>query len=414
MFHPLALFIGLRYTRAKRRNQFISFVSLISLLGMILGVFALVLVLSIMNGFEAELRNRILSVIPHGFINSEKGALNNWQDWQEQLNRDSSVIAAAPYISSHVMLSRQAIMKPAKLTAIDPELEKAVSNVGGSIVAGNYGDLSSVRYGLVIGDILARSLGVQVGDSVQLTLPKVTVTPVGVFPRIKKFRIVAIFSVGAQLDADSIFIHLDDGQRLFQYGSAVKGLRVELVDMMTADSQLKRLAKQLSNDAVSLSWKDTQGSLFQAMKMEKTMITLLLMIIVTIAAFNIISILTMMVADKRSDIAVLRTMGMSGSGVRNVFMVQGMLIGLAGIFLGLLFGLPVALYIGDIIHWLESLLHFAVFNPDVYFISKIPSVVKWQDIALIAIAGFVLSVTATIFPAIRAAKVEPAEALRYE
>ena len=282
------------------------------------------------------------------------------------------------------------------------------------IIAGDMAQLQQGGYGIVLGDILARYMGVRTGDEVTVMLPKVTITPVGVYPRVKRFTVVAIFSVGAQLDSDTAFIHLADGQKLFQLGEDVTGLRVELQDIFAAPTLLPQLAQQLFPGAKASSWQQSQGSLFQAMKMEKTMITLLLLVIVTIAAFNIISILTMMVADKRSDIAVLRTMGMSPKAIRNIFMIQGMAVGSGGILLGIVLGLPLAFYVGEVVATLESWLGLTVFNPNVYFISKIPSVVQWQDIAIIAGAGFLLSALATIYPAMRAANIHPAEALRYE
>ncbi|WP_339668193.1 lipoprotein-releasing ABC transporter permease subunit [Dasania marina] len=413
MYKPLALFIGLRYTQAKRRNQFISFVSLISLLGMVLGVLALIVVLSVMNGFEAELRGRILSVLPHGHITAEP-ALHNWPQWQQKLSQHPEVKAAAPYVAGNVMLSRYGVLRNARLNAIDPTLEQGVSTMAEHIIAGDMAQLQQGGYGIVLGDILARYMGVRTGDEVTVMLPKVTITPVGVYPRVKRFTVVAIFSVGAQLDSDTAFIHLADGQKLFQLGEDVTGLRVELQDIFAAPTLLPQLAQQLFPGAKASSWQQSQGSLFQAMKMEKTMITLLLLVIVTIAAFNIISILTMMVADKRSDIAVLRTMGMSPKAIRNIFMIQGMAVGSGGILLGIVLGLPLAFYVGEVVATLESWLGLTVFNPNVYFISKIPSVVQWQDIAIIAGAGFLLSALATIYPAMRAANIHPAEALRYE
>ncbi|MCR8921901.1 lipoprotein-releasing ABC transporter permease subunit [Dasania sp. GY-MA-18] len=413
MYKPLALFIGLRYTQAKRRNQFISFVSLISLLGMVLGVLALIVVLSVMNGFEAELRGRILSVLPHGHITAQP-ALKEWPRWQQQLAQQPGVKAAAPYVAGNIMLSRYGLLRNARLNAIDPSLEQGVWSMADHMIAGDMTQLAPGRYGIVLGDILARYLGVRPGDEVTVMLPKVTITPVGVYPRVKRFTVVAIFSVGAQLDSDTAFIHLADGQKLFQLGQAVTGLRVELEDIFSAPTLLPQLAQQLFPGAIASSWQQSQGSLFQAMKMEKTMITLLLLVIVTIAAFNIISILTMMVADKRSDIAVLRTMGMSPKAIRNIFMIQGMAVGSGGILLGIVLGLPLAFYVGEVVATVESWLGLTVFNPNVYFISKIPSLVQWQDVAIIAGAGFLLSALATIYPAMRAANIHPAEALRYE
>lgn len=414
MYSPFALFVGLRYTQAKRRNQFISFVSLVSLLGMVLGVFSLIVVLSVMNGFEAELRGRILSVVPHGFISSTDGKLNQWQTWIEPLEQNTEVIAAAPFIQGNVMVSRPGMVRGARLQAIDPLLEAQVSSVAASLVAGDYQNLKAGEYGILVGDLLARYLGVSTGDKLSVVLPKVTITPLGVFPRVKRFTVVGIFSVGAQLDSDSLFIHLNDGQKLFQYGDGVDGVRVKLSDLFEAPQILAQLATQMPQAAKAKSWQSTQGTLFQAMRMEKTMVTLLLLIIVAIAAFNIISILTMMVADKRSDIAVLRTMGATPKTIMGIFMIQGIAVGSVGVVIGTLLALPVALHVGDIVSWFESLFGLSVFNPQVYFISEIPSVVKLQDIVLVAVSGLILSGMATLYPSIRAASVQPAEVLRYE
>jgi lipoprotein-releasing system permease protein len=414
MYQPFSLFIGLRYTRAKRRNQFISFVSLISLLGMILGVVALVVVLSVMNGFEAELRDRILAVVPHGYLVGNDQTLTDWQHTLERIEQESAVVAAAPYIDGNVMVSRPGMVRGATLHAIDPALESRVSSVGNSLIKGRIEDLQAGQYNIVIGEILAHYLGVYIGDEISIMLPRVAVTPVGVFPRVKRFHISGIFKVGAQLDSNTVFIHLQDGQKLFQYGDAVKGLRVQLHDLMEAAHYLPTLLANMPTGSRAIAWSETQGSLFKAVKMEKTMVSLLLLIIVGIAAFNIVSILTMMVADKRADIAVLRTMGASPRMILSVFMIQGVSIGLLGIAVGIAIGVPVALYIGQIVLWFESLLGGQVFNPDVYFISRIPSVLKWGDVMTVAACGFVLSLLATIYPSLKAAQIHPAEALRYE
>lgn len=414
MFKPLSLFIGLRYTRAKRRNQYISFVSLVSLLGMVLGVFALVVVLSVMNGFEAELRGRILSVVPHGYLIGPDGRLPDWPRWATEFEQLSGVKAVAPYISGNAMLSRPGMARGVELVAVEPGLEAGVSQVSQRMIAGSFDDLSAGSYGMVIGNILARSMGLSPGDSITVLLPKVTVTPVGVFPRAKRFTVVGIFSVGAQLDGKTVFIHLQDGQKLFQLNQSVTGLRIELDDLFAAARILPGLASRMPEGSSAKLWSETQGSLFRAVKMEKTMISLLLLIIVAIAAFNIVSILTMMVADKRSDIAVLRTMGASPGTIMSVFMVQGITVGLVGISVGILLGIPVAMNVGDIVAWMESLFGGQVFNPQVYFISRIPSLLKWQDVLMIAGCGMLLSILATIYPARRAAHIEPAEVLRYE
>lgn len=414
MFQPLALFIGLRYTRAKRRNQFISFVSLVSLLGMVLGVVALIVVMSVMNGFEAELRNRILAVIPHLHLSGPEQKLQHWQEAEQALDTLPFVAGVAPFIEGNVMLSRPGMMRGAKLNAIDPQQELRVSKLAVSLIQGDLAALQAGSFGIVLGDILARVMGVYPGDEISVILPRVTVTPVGIFPRVKRFTVVGIFQVGADLDGSSVFIHLGDGQKLFQYGDTVQGVRVHLDDMFKVQRHLPAMMALMPEGSSALSWADSQGSLFAAVKMEKTMVALLLLIIVAIAAFNIVSILTMMVADKRSDIAVLRTMGASPGQIQSVFMIQGLAVGVVGIILGLLIGIPVALNAGAIVAWFEGLTGAYMFNPDVYFISQIPSVVESSDIITVAVCGFVLSILATLYPSRRAAQVHPAEALRYE
>jgi lipoprotein-releasing system permease protein len=414
MYTPLSLYIGLRYTRAKRRNQFISFISLVSLLGMVLGVFALVVVLSVMNGFEAELRSRILSLIPHGFVEGPAGRLDNWEQWANQAEQEPQVSNVAPYISGTVMLSRHKQVKAVRLTAIAPQWESKVSEVSQRMVAGRLDQLEPRQYGIVIGDILARSLGAYMGDDISIILPKVTVTPFGVFPRVKNFHVVGVFRTGSQLDGEAVFIHLRDGQKLFQLGQQVTGLRVQVEDLFQAKAIVTRLSKLLPEQSSGKSWTSTQGALFKAVKMEKTMVSLLLLVIVAIAAFNIISILTMMVADKRSDIAVLRTMGAAPNTILKIFIIQGMSIGLLGVLAGVALGVPVALNLSEIIQWFEALFGSHVFNPEVYFITKIPSVLKTADLFMVIFWGIILSGLATLYPAYRASKIHPAEVLRYE
>ncbi len=417
MFRPLAGFIGWRYTRSRRQDQFLSFISLVSLLGMTLGVAALIVVMSVMNGFEAELRGRILALVPHGFVDAKDGRLEQWRETADDVASTPGVVAAAPYIGGSAMVAGAGAVRGVQLWAIDPAREQQVSDIGRLVVAGDYFALAHGEFGIVIGDILARHLGVMVGDSVDLILPKVTVTPMGIFPRQKRFTVRAIFRSGSQLDSTTAFIGLGDGQRLYQLGDTVSGLRVAVDDIFATQTVLARWLAEQAPRAEQLrarDWSQTQGSLFQAVKMEKLMVALLLFVIIAIAAFNIVSILTMMVNDKRAAIAVLRTMGARPHTIMSIFIVQGAAIGFAGVALGAALGVPLAWNAGAIVAGIEHLFGASLFDPRVYFITRIPSIVVAGDVVLVCIAAWLLSLLAAIYPAWRAAQVQPAEALRYE
>jgi len=409
----LPRFIGLRYTRAKRDNQFLSFVSGFSFLGMMLGVMALVIVLSVMNGFDRELKQRLLAVIPHGSIATASSS-DNWQALAKKAKSHPKVIGAAPYIDGFGLLAHGGVSMDAALVAIDPNHEGEVSVINEHMVAGNLSDLNAGEYGLVIGRILAQRLRANIGDRVTLTLPQVSITPAGVFARSKRFKIVGVFRVGAQVDQTLALMHLKDGQKLFKLGNKISGVRLAFDDIYDAEKGLAQLKQELGGDVTTKSWTQSQGSLFQAMKMEKLMIAIMLLLIVAVAAFNVITSLVLMVADKRSDIAVLRTMGMSSSQVMQVFVIQGMSLGGLGILLGLAFGLPLAYWVGDISQWLESLSGAQLFDPNIYFISNLPSEVRINDIAIISGLALLINFLATLYPAYRASQIEPAEALRYE
>ncbi len=413
MFKYPPLFIGLRYIRAKRRDQFLSFISGFSLIGMALGTMALIIVLSVMNGFDREIKQRILSVLPHVFVDLTP-KLMDWQVLADAVQDNPHITASAPYIGAYAMLSSQQSVQSAQLQGILPEPEAQVSQISQYMYQGSVDHLKPGEFGIVLGRLLASFLRVEVGDRVLMTLPEISITPAGAFPRVKRFTVVGIFEVGAQVDQSLAMIHLADAQKLMRYGKGVQGLRIKLDDIYQAQDISRQLQAELG-DAYSLTdWSQTQGSLFQAIKMEKRMVTLLLLIIIAVAALNIVTGLVLMVADKRGDIAVLRTLGMTTKGVMSVFVTQGSLVGIIGIMVGALLGCIVALSISDLIAVIESMFGVYVFDPNVYFISQIPSELRWQDVVFICVSGIAMSVLATLYPAYCAARVEPAEVLRYE
>jgi lipoprotein-releasing system permease protein len=412
MLKNIPLYIGLRYTRAKRRNQFISFISAFSLVGMALGVMALIIVLSVMNGFDREMKERILSVVPHGFVD-QLPAVKDWQSLAEQVNQHPQVVASAPYISSSALVTYAGGVEAIELQGVLPDAEAAVSIVDQRMIVGSMDQLQPGEYGIVMGRLLASRLMLAPGDKIRITSPEINITPMGVFTRARSFTLVGVFEVGAQVDSTLVLIHLQDAQKFLRQ-PGVQGLHVKTDDMFAASQVMREIRETLGDDYRVKDWSQTQGSLFQAVKMEKIVVGSLLMIIIAVAAFNIVSSLVLMVADKRSDIAVLRTMGVSAGQIMAIFIVQGSAIGFVGTLIGTTVGCVVALTLTSIMGGFESLFGLQVFDPDVYFISQLPSVLLWQDVAFIAFIALALSFVATLYPAYRAARIEPAEALRYE
>lgn len=413
MFKPLSLFIGLRYTAAKRRNHFISFISLISMLGLILGVMVLITVLSVMNGFDRELRERILGMVPHATIET-RGGMENWREVAEIAERDPGIVGVAPFSRAEGMLTGRGEVQGVLINGILPEREPDVSIIQNHMLQGSLEDLRSGEFGIIIGSGLARLLDVGLGDRVTMVLPEASVSPAGVLPRLKRFTVAGIFSVGAELDSNYTLIHVEDAARLLRLGDNPQGLRLKVDNLFDAPAAAQRVAVQAPGGYYTSNWTRTHGNLFEAIRMEKTMIGLLLMFIVAVAAFNIVSALVMVVTDKKADIAILRTMGATPATIMAIFIVQGSIIGFAGTLLGTLLGIALALNISDVINWVEQTLNMQFLSSDVYFISYLPSHLQWNDVFIVSGAGFALSLLATLYPAWRASRVQPAEALRYE
>ncbi len=414
MFRPLSVFIGMRYTRAKRRNHFISFISLTSMIGLALGVLAMIVVLSVMNGFQQEMSTRILGTVPHASIAGAQ-PLDDWRAVAEKARENPQVVAAAPFAELEGMLSFRGAMQPIQLQGIDPGQESKVSIIPEHMQQGRLVDLQPGEFGVVIGEITARRFQLKIGDKLALIVPEVSSVPGGITPRMQRLNVVGIFKVGAELDSSLALIHVADAahiQRL-QPGQ-VPAVRLKLQDLYQAPQVAAEVAGALGAGYKASDWTLTQGSLFSAMKMEKTMIGLLLLLIVAVAAFNIIATLIMVVADKGADIAILRTLGATPRQIMGIFMVQGTVIGSIGTLIGAMLGILAALNVSQLVAWIERLSGQQVLSSDVYFISNLPSQLQLADVVLICGAAFSLSFLATLYPSWRAARIQPAEALRYE
>ncbi len=415
MFKPLPLYIGLRYTRAKRRTHFISFISLISIVGIALGVMALITVLSVMNGFEKELRTRILGMAAHAQVLSVEGRIADWHDAQRRAEADPEVVAAAPEVEFEAMLNRGEQVSGAVLRGVLPGQERRVSDVHRHMLSGSLDDLRPGGYGIVLGKELAALLAVDVGDKVTVITPESNVTPAGILPRLRRFTVVGIFSVGMyEYDRATAFVHLRDAARLLRLGGAVTSLRLRLTDMFRAPAVSARLNSTLPSTLWVTDWTRQHANFFKAVQTEKRVMFFILLLIVAVAAFNIVSTLVMLVNDKRSDIAILRTLGLAPRQVMGVFMVQGTLIGAIGTALGVLGGVLIAANVETIVPFLESVFHTKFLSPDVYYISELPSDLRYRDVVVIAGVAFLASMLMTLYPAWQAARTQPAEALRYE
>ncbi len=414
MFRPLSLFIGTRYTRAKRRNHFISFISLTSMIGLALGVLAMIVVLSVMNGFQKEMSSRILGMVPHAMLYGAE-PVADWHALAAKAMSNPEVKAAAPYAELEGMLSHRGTMQPIQIHGIDPAEEAKVSILPNHIRQGSLNNLQPGEFGMVIGDITARRFGLQVGDKLTLIIPELSNAPGGVTPRMQRLNAAAIFKVGAELDSSLALINVADAATLQRLpDGTVPGIRLALKDLYQAPQVSKALVAELGSGYRADDWTHTQGSLLSAMKMEKTMIGLLLLLIVAVAAFNIIATLIMVVSDKGGDIAILRTLGATPRQIMAIFMVQGTVIGVVGTLIGGVLGVLAALNVSALVAWLESFAGERVLSSDVYFINSLPSDLQWLDVALICSAALILSFLATLYPSWRAAQVQPAEALRYE
>ena len=415
MIRPLELFIGLRYTRAKRRNHFISFISLASMLGTALGVTALITVLSVMNGFGEELRGRILSVAAHVTVTGYGSDLTDWQSVQKRSIVNEGVLGSAPYVLAQGLLTVHGKSSGVMVRGILPAEEPSVSSLGENMKGGKLDSLVAGEYRIILGKELAISLGIWVGDKVTLMAPQASVTAAGILPRMKRFTVAGVFEAGMyEYDSGLVLIDMADAQTLYRLGDEVTGLRLKLDDIDAAPLFSLDLAKQLGSDYRVRNWTQEHVSFFRALKIEKNVMFVILMLIVAVAAFNLVSTLVMVVTDKQADIAILRTLGMSPGNIMSVFVYQGTIIGFIGTLLGLIGGISLALNVSTIVGAIEGFFQVQFMPPDLYYISGFPSRLDWNDVTIIGVLSFVMSVLATIYPAWRASRTMPAEALRYE
>lgn len=412
---PYELLLGLRYTRAKRRNGFISFISLSSMIGIALGVTALITVLSIMNGFQQELRDRILGMTAHMTLTESNERLQDWQTLYTEVKLNKDVLGAAPNIMEQGMLTRGEKVKGVAIRGILPEYENQVADIDSKMITGHLADLKPKSYSIILGSELAMSLGVSVGDKITLIAPQGSFSPVGIVPRIKRFTVAGIFNAGMhEYDSALAIVHIQDAQKVFKYGDSVGALQLRIEDLFDVFRVRGELAAQLNQPMYVRDWTQQHANFFKAIDMEKRMMFIVLALIIMVAAFNIVSTMVMVVTDKQGDIAVLRTLGATPLAIQSIFMIQGLVIGLTGALLGLLGGVSLALNIDVIIPFIENLLGFKFFPADVYYISSIPSKLVWSDVWSVTVLAFILTLLATLYPAWRASKVQPAEALRYE
>lgn len=416
MFRPAALFIGLRYTRSKRRHHFVSFISLMSMLGIALGMIVLITVLSVMNGFNTEIQKQVFSMWPALTVSSSDNFLKDWQELEKVLQKNSDIKAVAPFISGQILITHSDYVSPAILNGIDPMLEKKISELSQKMTSGTLGSLLPKSFGIVLGEELASHLKVKIGDKVTIVTPRINFSAAGVSPHFNQFKVTGIFKAASRFNFDTglAYINLNDAQTLFQMGNTVSGLHATVYNIFAAPSIADHLSMQLNPNIQIANWTSQFGPFFQAIQLQKSSLFLVLLLIIAIAVFNLISTLIMIVNEKEADIAILRTYGATRRTVMLIFIVQGMVVGMIGTVLGVIGGILLAENVTTLVNWIQAVLHVQLISASVYFIDYLPSEIHFYDVFEISCVALSLSLMATIYPAWRASRTTPVDALRYD
>lgn len=414
MFKPFFLYVGYKYAHSKRNNHFISFISLTSMLGIALGVAVLITVLSVMNGFNKEIRAKMLTFTPHIVLRGMGGPLQNWQGVLQQVMATPGVTGAAPFIASQGLLVENGIVQPTIIHGIEPNIVDETYPLQNNIIAGKLVDLQPGSFGIVMGKSLADSLGVALGDKITFLIPEASMTIAGVTPKFKRLVVTGIYDTTTHYDDRNAFINIEDAARIFKFATGVSGIQMQVHDELDAVQIAQKLNRDFEYKYWVVDWTSEHANFFDALNMEKTVMWCILCLIIAVAAFNLVASLVMMVTDKQSDIAILRTMGATPSSIMGIFVAQGVIIGIIGTVIGLLFGLLLAYNITSIVEYIQNVFNTQFVSADVYFVSFVPSQIRQLDIILVCSFALVMSLLATLYPAWRAANIAPAEALRYE
>lgn len=409
------LLIGRRYLRASRGNRFVSFISTISMAGVAIGVAVLIVVLSVMNGFEREVRERILSLTAHATISALGARMTDWQDAAAKIRDNPAVLGAAPFIEDQALLIAGNKSSGAIVTGVLPEDEQQVTIIASKTTAGSFAAMKPGEYGIVLGDELAKALGVGMGGRIVIVTSLRTTTPAGVMPRMRTFKVVGLFRAGMyEYDRNLAYVHIADAARLYRMGDDVTGIRLKLADMFAAPRIVRELAVALGGGYYVDDWSRKHATFFRSIQLTKSALFIILLLVVGVAAFNIVSTLVMVVKDKRADIAILRTVGASPRSILSIFMTQGVAIGVIGTLSGVLLGVLISINLESLIHGLEALLGLHFLDAKVYFITDLPALVEWSDVLQISLTAFGLCCLSTLYPSWRAARTQPAQSLRHE